>query len=300
MDSISEEKSRVTSSDDGNCHHKFIYQQVPYQLRFKNGMKDLDNSPKSYDLDNFQQTRRLILQTPFSTRSIISYGLIVYAKDTKRWALIQRKHSVEFLLFIRGFYRITHLPLLLFGVTKNEATIIRKCLDGGPSIFENLYIKELDLDSSGLQYALIRMAESRNIVINLLSNFDFSKNQLEWTWPKGRLSYASINNNNERETPFSCAKREFTEEVEITLPPPLFISDTYVSENIHTITGRNIESRYWIYVIPDELFMPSVGNHPEVSDRQWVNTDTCQQFIRHQDLFKQIVDIVTDTCDLQS
>ena len=242
--------------------------------------------------DNIRKYR-LILDTPFSTRSTISYGLIVYAKDTSRWAIIQRKHSVEFLLFIRGLYRLTHLPLLLSCITDSEAQIIKTCLKGGPNIFKIVYLKDLELCSDGLEYAMIRMAESRNIVMNLLSKLDLSKNKLSWTWPKGRLHIAS-----DKETPFNCAKREFTEEVEIELPPPLFISDTYIGENIRTITGRNIESRYWIYIIPNEISMTLPKSHPEVADRVWVDTETCRTMISNacihrDDLFKQIVDIVS-------
>ncbi|CAH6420756.1 Hypothetical protein HVR_LOCUS1281 [uncultured virus] len=246
--------------------------------------------------------RRLVLDTPFSTRSTISYGLIVFARDTQRWAIIQRKHSVEFLLFIRGLYRLTHLPLLLSCITSGEADIINRCLKGGPSVFNEIFTKELELDPSGLKYALVRMAECRHVVINLLSKLNLSRNQLKWTWPKGRLHISS-----NRETPFACACREFTEEVEVQLPAPLFISDTYVSESIRTITGRNIESRYWIYIIPNEIPMIPPKSHPEVSNRQWVDTETCGKMLTgsyspgsphlntHGTLFKQIVNMIMST-----
>lgn len=235
--------------------------------------------------------RRLVLDTPFSARSTISYGLIVFAKDTQRWAIIQRKHSIEFLLFIRGLYRLTHLPLLLSCITSNEAEIINRALQGGPAVFTDIFIKELDLDPSGLKYALVRMAESRNIAFNILSKLDVTKNELKWTWPKGRIHISS-----NRETPFACACREFFEEVEIKIPAPLFISDTYVSENVRTITGRNIESRYWIYIIPNEITMKSPEFHPEVSNRKWVDTDTCSKILSSSNtLFREIVNIISSS-----
>ena len=231
---------------------------------------------------------RLILDTPFSTRSTISYGLIVFAKDTRRWAIIQRKHSVEFLLFMRGIYRLTYLPILLSCVTTNEALLIEECLKGGPDIFKDVYLNKLGLSIDGLSYALIRMAESRCIVINMLTKLDLLNNDLSWTWPKGRLHISS-----NRETPFDCAKREFVEEVEINLPPPLFISDTYVSENIRTITGRNIESRYWIYIIPEEIPMTPPESHPEVANRIWVDIETCRSKMGRDSLLNQVVSMVS-------
>lgn len=233
---------------------------------------------------------RLILHTPFVTKSTISYGLIVYAKNTKRWMIVQRKHSVEFLLLIRGCYRLTHLPLLLSCITQNEADLLSRCM--GLDTFVKVYTDYLGLDKEGLNYAIIRMMEVRDLIMNLLSKLDLRQNELKWTWPKGRMIYTSVSG--EKETPFLCAKREFTEEVEITLPDPLFVSDTYISEQIHTITGRIIESRYWIYIINDEIPMPELHNHPEVSDRKWVDYDTCLKLINHSNLFKEINRITTD------
>lgn len=253
--------------------------------KFISSGETTQNSPKR----NFASNKhRLILDTPFSTRSTISYGLIVFAKDTGRWAIIQRKHSVEFLLFMRGIYRLTYLPILLSCVTANEASMIEECLKGGPEFFKDVYLNKLGLSPDGLSYALIRMAESLHIVMKMLPKLDLLNNDLSWTWPKGRLHISS-----NRETPFDCAKREFAEEVEITLPPPLFISDTYVSENIRTITGRNIESRYWIYIIPEEIPMASPESHPEVADRLWVDIETCRSKMGRDALLNQIITMVS-------
>lgn len=230
---------------------------------------------------------RLILDVPFSSRSTISYGLIVYAIKTKKWAIIQRKHSVEFLLFFRGIYRLTHLPLLLSSITQNELNIIKNCVFEGEIYMKYIYLNVLDLPEEGLNYSLIRMKESAKILSTIINNLDVENNILKWTWPKGRL-YIS----NNQETPFDCAKREFMEEVEIDLPPPLYISDNYISENIKTLTGRNIESRYWIYVINDEITIVPPVSHPEVSNRLWVDTTTCLNMITHKELFTHIISIV--------
>jgi hypothetical protein len=231
--------------------------------------------------------RRIILDTPFSNRSTVSYGLIVYAKNSKRWILTQRKHSVEFLLFIKGLYRLTHLPLLLSSITAGEKYIIKRCIDSNSSIFTDIYLNELGLPSEDLVYASIRLTEVRPIISNLLNKLSIN-NSLAWTWPKGRIHISY-----ERETPFSCAMREFIEEVEIKLPDPLMITDNYLSETVKTITGRQIEARYWIYVIEDEITIPAPLNHSEVSARIWVNTETCRKLIQHTDLFRQVVEIVS-------
>lgn len=231
---------------------------------------------------------RLILDTPFLSRRIISYGLMVFAQDTKRWLIIQRKHSIEFILFIRGFYRLTYLPLTLTCITSKEANIIQKCIKEGSNSFKKLFIDELNLPSNELSYALIRFNEAAKIVIKIFNNCDLYKNHLRWTWPKGRINIA-----NDRETPFECALREFNEEVEITLPPHVYISNTYITENIKSISGRNIESRYWIYIIPHEILLtPPSPSHPEVANRLWVTTENCYKMIPHNILFKEVIDMV--------
>ena len=62
--------------------------------------------------------------------------------------------------------------------------------------------------------------------------------------PKGRLIMSEI-----KETPYNCAVREFMEEVEVALPPPIFLSDTYLKEKFQSFNGRVIESRLWLYII---------------------------------------------------
>lgn len=239
---------------------------------------------------DLKNPHRLIVDMPFSSKRTISYGLIVYAENTKRWIIIQRKHSVEFLLFIKGFYRITHLTSLLSSITDFEKEYIVSCLDNPDTFFENLYLKELDLEQDGLSYAKLRFNESIPHILILLPLLNLSNNHLEWTWPKGRLQF--FQDNSTRETPFDCAKREFFEEVEIVLPPPIFISDTFISENLHTLTGRNIESRYWLYIIPDEIPISPPIDHPEVSNRQWVSTDDCYNLLKNTSLFQQITCLI--------
>ena len=286
--------SKMCKSDTEIVYRSHTQSKSPQLLPGLNlsrfNLSKINKSQPELDRIQYRSTNRhrLILDTPFSTRSTISYGLIVFARDTERWAIIQRKHSVEFLLFIRGIYRLTYLPILLSCVTTNEASIIEECLKGGPDIFKDIYLNKLGLSADGLSYALIRMAESRQIVKNMLPKLDLLNNDLSWTWPKGRLHISS-----DRETPFDCAKREFAEEVEIILPPPLFISDTYVSENIRTITGRNIESRYWIYIIPNEIPMTPPESHPEVADRSWVDIETCRSKMGRDFLLNQVVSMVS-------
>lgn len=230
---------------------------------------------------------RLILDTPFNSKNIISYGLIVYARNTQRWLLIQHRHTVEFLLIIRGLYRKTHLPFLLSCITPSEADLIKECIKKGPLFFNNFYTNELKLDPNGLKHAISKISELRNVIINLLSKLDLSLNELKWFWPKGRSSQFSENT-------FTIACKEFYEKTGLQLPPPLFISDNYISEINNTISGRTIESRYFLYVIENEIPIDNNAKIPtDIIQRKWMNTDTCQHYI-NSSLFQQIYNLIID------
>lgn len=230
---------------------------------------------------------RIILNSPFLTMSVISYGLKVYAKDTKRWAIAQNKHSVEFLLIIRGLYRPTFLRFLLSRITPEEGFRLKKCLIDNILTFNQLFLNELLLDKNGLLYALVRMAESREIILKIIDTLDLSANKLDWCWPKGRPLISMI-----KESGFECAKREFCEEIEINLPPAIYISNETITEFHTTITGRKIESRYWIYVIANEIPMPTLDDHnnSEVVNRAWVPIDVCYDLIPNTIKYKHIFD----------
>jgi hypothetical protein len=201
---------------------------------------------------------------------------MVFAKDTKKWIIVQNMHTTEFILIFKGNHRSTFTKYLLSYITVEESKILHNCLTSPPSVFIDLYLNEYKLEKSGLLYAITRMAESRTDILNFIKKTDFSKNVLPWSWPKGRLQNSYI-----KETAYECAKREFREEVEVDLPLSIFISDCCLCEQITTVTGRKIESRYWIYVIPNEIKLYPPVNNPEVSNRMWVDTDTCIKLIPH-------------------
>lgn len=187
---------------------------------------------------------------------------------------------------MRGIYRVSYLPLLLQHITPGEGELIRKALDN-PNYFRYIFLSQLQLESEELEYSWVRFQESSNLVSQLLAQIDLSGNTLTWGWPKGRLQ-----NFGEKELPFNCAQREFREEMETTLYPPLYISDNYVTEYIKTLTGRTIESRYWVYVVAEEMPITPPKNHLEVSARRWVARDECVKLINHDNLFYEVEKIV--------
>lgn len=226
---------------------------------------------------------RLIVNNPFHSKTIISYGLIVFALDTKRWIIVQRKHSIELLLFISGNYRLSNLSIILSSITQQEAQLIINCYNNTFDYFKSIYLQELNLTESNISYSYMRLIENKNIVLKILEHINLSSKTLQWTWPKGRLQIYT------KENGFDCAKREFHEEIELELPTSIFVSDHFFIDHFRTFLGVDIEARFWIYIIPNELpLSPPSPSHPEVSNRIWIDIANSYSFISNKNLLNHL------------
>lgn len=215
-----------------------------------------------------EKNYRVILESPFNKKKIISHGLIVVARSTGRTIAVQRKHSVEFLNIINGYFREGLLPFLLSKITQKEANHLRLLLIACKSYFRKFY-NSLNLYPSNLsiEYAWETWIRGKERLSYLLKNMNFMNNELLWIWPKGRLFNESY---------YECAEREFKEEVEINLPPYIHKSEKWFPISFTTMDQKEIESRYWIYLINDEIDLPVARNHPEVESRKWMSLSECK------------------------
>ena len=205
---------------------------------------------------------RLVTQTPFELNKIVSYSLITISKSTQTCVILQRKHSVEFLLILSGHYRPSMLLFLLPSTTYDELEILKSLTDDYDYFF-HIYVNVTGFDKKDVDYAFIRFIESKEIIYQFKNN---NSSELQWTWPKGRLSLE------DRENGLLCAYREFYEETEILLPPALYLSEKPILvETIKTLSCKIIETYCWLYVVSDEIPFPPLYNHKEVNDRQWIN-----------------------------
>ncbi len=235
-------------------------------------------------MENNKNRKRLILHTPFSNKKIISYGLIVIADDTKNIAIVQRKHSAEFLLYIRGIYRLTHLSHILSFITLKEYDMIDDCVKGDKDTFKHLYTNTLQLNIDNLEYAYSRFVETKDFVFTIITKQMLINNTLTWNWPKGRLSY----DDDIKEIPFDCAKREFREEMDIVLPDPTYVSSKYIIDSYQCITNTELEYRYWIYRISNEIELIPPINNIEVENRMWVSMEDLHLYIKNSKIIHRI------------
>jgi ADP-ribose pyrophosphatase YjhB (NUDIX family) len=213
---------------------------------------------------------RLVVDSPFAARPIVSHGLQIQALNTGRWAIVQRKHSAEYIMLLRGSYRRSHLSVLLPSITQREADRVRAALNN-PPVFAEVASDELRMLPSEIEYGYSRLRENHQLITDLLNKFDHTNNTLQWTWPKGQIEFSNCST---RETPLACALREAAEELEIDLPLPVVTGTTFNSIVSKTPCGRVIEVRSLYYAIPEEIPLEKPHpNHPEVTDRKWVSSD---------------------------
>lgn len=209
---------------------------------------------------------RVVTDSPFSFKRTLSYGLIVISKKTKRMVAVQRKHSAEFLAILTGVYSSGSLPFLLSSITQQEADILTSLIKTDREQFLSIFI-ELKIFHYDADYVWDLWLHNQERIKYFLDNIKFTDNNLSWCWPKGRPN---------NEIPFECAKREFWEEVQVRLPPYIHRDNKAPTQIFKTVTGRQIESKFFIYLIEDEFDIPPADNHPEVNDRNWFTLDQCK------------------------
>ena len=221
---------------------------------------------------------RLVTQTPFENTKIVSHALCVFALDTRCVIVVQRKHSVECLLFLMGHYRPSMVTLLLPNMTSDEHALLLILTQQGKDFYTHVFEDVVGLDTRDLDYGYIRFGECKQVIVDWLDKTPQSCD-LKWTWPKGRLSME------DEDDGLVCAKREFVEEVEVELPEAVVVSDhDMVVETIKTLTCKCVETRCWLYVVKQQFDLPPLVDNKEVNDRRWMPIDDALQLLKQPDL----------------
>jgi 8-oxo-dGTP pyrophosphatase MutT (NUDIX family) len=208
-----------------------------------------------------------------------------------KFLLIQRRHSIAYMDFLRGKYKIDNIDQInsLFEYMNPDEIERLKNKD-----FDVLWREMWNNDESRINNMKeYNMAKNKfnnlNSDKNLELNLDFFINnvrplfkQNEWGFPKGRKNYT--------ESPLECALREFTEETNIKL------SDISLIPNINPIEenliGTNgIPYRHIYYVAETKLDMiTDVKNNNEIGNIGFFSFHDATKLIR--DYHKEKKDIL--------
>jgi 8-oxo-dGTP pyrophosphatase MutT (NUDIX family) len=159
-----------------------------------------------------------------------------------------------------------------------ELILLKTLIVNNKKYFKKVFI-DVGFEKKDYQYAYDRFLN----IIPIIQNYDIvNNNQLQWTWPKGRI--------NVDETGYQCALREFEEEVEIVLPSALFISPDYYVVDVLKTVDKIIETRCWLYIIKEQIDLPPLFEHKEVNDRQWIPLQDALVVLKQETLLITLVE----------
>ena len=168
-------------------------------------------------------------------------------KNSVKFLLIQRKHTLGFLEFIRGRYNIDNVEGIIFlfkQMTPDEIERIKNNTfdelwnfvwgNKNRVNFQNEYIMSKD------KFNKLKNENNGSLSLNFyIDNIEPSWSYAEWGFPKGRR--------NNKEEDLECAIREFQEESNYN--PEDYVVIDYINPLIESLIGTNgINYRHVYYI----------------------------------------------------
>jgi len=242
---------------------------------------------------------------------IMSFGHILFRRDTNKILMIQRKDSLCYIEFLRGKYdifNINYIQILINKFTNGEKENLINYE------FDDLWKKLWLIDQEEITYQIKNdylkgkekyeklkkgyLYHKKNEYITLnyfLRNSNTNYLSSEWEFPKGRR--------NNKETNKECAEREFREETNYQKNDYQLVSnitpfsEEYLGEN--RVRYKHI---YYIgYLInfekEIEIDMDNINQFTEIKDIQWLTKEESLQKIRNyhhtrEKVIEQIFDLL--------
>jgi 8-oxo-dGTP pyrophosphatase MutT (NUDIX family) len=195
--------------------------------------------------------------------------------------LIQRRHSIAFMDFIRGKYKIDNIDQInsLFQYMNPDEI---KSID--TKDFDDLWKEMWNNDSTRInntrEYNMAKnkfnqLKSDNNLELNLnffINNVTSLYKTNEWGFPKGRK--------NHNETPLECALREFSEETNIKLSDIKLVSNINpIEENLLGTNGIPYRHIYYIAETSMENNL-QIENNNEIGDLGFFNYNDSKNLIR--------------------
>lgn len=217
---------------------------------------------------------RKIVSSPYKKSIPTTYGVMVVARDTGRWLMMKRKHSISLTTLLRGRFSLSHTPEIVSKLTNDECDIIERILQYGQveylKVMETVYgdmIKDKETPWYHFKHASDLIWRS----LDKYAEPGYTKPQLPYLWAKGHKLF------NTNESDIACAFRELGEESGFTyLPKGSITLDTPVSYSQEGFFGT-YSTTCWICIFSNEISIPDVNyDDVEVADRKWISLeDSC-------------------------
>jgi len=211
-------------------------------------------------------------------------------KKKIKFLMIRRKHTINFVEFIRGKYSIDEQEITeLFRLMSPDEIIKISCLDF-KNLWENLWKETSWRKSFEKEYLTAKNKFEKFQQFNdgklfqfLTSEFVPDYNEPEWGFPKGRRDYLEDN--------LSCALREFKEETGID-PNIISILDNVspINEEYLGTNGKTYRHILYLAQFNKDIAKFNIKDNLEVGDIGWFNLDEILNLLRdyHQERRKVI------------
>lgn len=220
----------------------------------------------------------------FNFENLSNISNINFLKDKIKFLLIRRKHSLNYIEFVRGRYNINNLKKLvnIFELMSPDEmeNIKTKNFD---YIWNNLWKKTSNYKQYKKEYN-----KSKKLFNTLISNNILDKlleikpiyNEPEWGFPKGKRNTFEKNK--------ACAIREFYEETKMEKNDYFILNnlDT-IHENYKGTNGVNYRHIYYISISETEKNLKSeLNNNNEIGDIGWFSWEEILNMIRPYNISK--------------
>jgi ADP-ribose pyrophosphatase YjhB (NUDIX family) len=191
--------------------------------------------------------------------------------------MIERKHSLSYIEFIRGRYDETNiitLKKLCSYMSKKEVELIKT--ENFQNLWDNLwlktaynksFLKEMNISKNKFTYL-----KENNLLNELITTYETP----EWCFPKGRR--------NKYEKNLDCAIREFIEETNLK---KFTVLDriNYVEEVFYGTNNILYKHIYWLSMA-DTTELEYNNDTYEVGSVGWYTIDEVLKLLRHYDVSK--------------
>jgi len=229
-------KNNMTNKMDINSIKNFFIQKYKFPI---------DNS--YHDLKNICINKYLHKNINSNHNKDDIQKYINITTENIEYCLVKRRHTMNYIQFIRGLYDITEIDniILMFKrMTIEEYNRIKtlKFRELWDNLWLNIPYKNDYINDYGI--AKFKFDFIKNNMINLLDKYKTKYEMSEWGFPKGRR--------NDYESNLNCAIREFEEETGIDKNNIIILDRLYplIEETIGS-NGKSYKMIYYFGIIND-------------------------------------------------
>lgn len=191
----------------------------------------------------------------------------IYYKNKIKFLLIRRKHTLGYIEFVRGHYKIENIDGIIYlfkQMIKEEIENIGKYTFD--ELWKSLWGKNVSYRDNEFKQSKEKFNKLKNGASDFL-NLDFYVNNVkpqwktaEWGFPKGRRNF--------QETDMECATREFTEETGLTKPNKIAYNLAPLSEIFIGTNGVRYKHVYYLCFFNTNVNINNVQSD-EIGDIGW-------------------------------